>query len=347
MQNFSSGKIKLNGTVFITDSNLMYHFLNYSVSDGFLIIHNGELNLFTDNRYYYFAKNRLKNANVYLINENSLKDFILNNKIEKIGIINEYTSVSTLNLLKESVEVCEVSTEVFELTSVKNENQIKLIKKSCKIIEKAYKRAVSEIYTGITERELSAKLEYYFKLYGADGVSFETIVAFGKGSAIPHYKTGDVKLEENMPVLIDFGAYYRGFASDCTRSFYYGTPNKEYKRTYKAVLNAHNKAFDNIKVGVTAKEIDSVARNELKKDNLDKYFTHSLGHGIGVKIHESPYLNKKSEYKLKNGNVFSDEPGVYFNGKFGIRIEDTVAIIDNKPTRLTNIKKIMAVKPHK
>ena len=186
------------------------------------------------------------------------------------------------------------------------------------------------IKEGVSEKDLKAELEYLMIKNGADKPSFDTIIAFSENSAIPHHKTSTATLKNNQPILIDFGCLYGGYCSDMTRTLFFGSPTEEFLKVYDAVLAAHLTAFDKITSGVPGIVADSYAREVLKNRGYDKYFTHSLGHGIGVKIHESPRLNVKSEYLLKDGNVFSIEQGVYLNGKFGVRIEDTVALINGK-----------------
>lgn len=323
----------------ITDNDLIYYYSSFYIEDGYLVLRGSDKYLYTDMRYYHSA---IKNANaeVRLISDNSLKEFITSNNIKKVGLVYSYTSVSFLKELESlSVFVFDDTDAVFLKTAVKTSKEISLIKESCNALEKSYKEALKYLKVGITEREFQAKLEYLFKINGGEKPSFDSIVAFGEGSAIPHYKTGDVVLKENMPVLIDCGLYKNGYASDLTRSFYFGKATDEYKRAYQAVLNAHNKAYLEIRSNMKGCEADKIARDELIKSGYGEYFTHSLGHGVGVKIHEEPRLSKTSNYELIDGNVFSIEPGVYLNGKFGIRIEDTVYLENGKCQSFFKISK--------
>ena len=197
----------------------------------------------------------------------------------------------------------------------------------------------------MTENEVAAELEYLMRKYGASGTSFPTIVAFGKNASVPHHETGLTKLRFGDAVLIDFGCKTGGYCSDCTRTFLFGDDKKhgEFKAAYERVLTAHNLVKEGVTDGISGKAADAFARDYLAKFGLDKYFTHSLGHGIGVNVHEHPYLSPKSENLLRNGMVFSDEPGVYFEGDFGIRIEDTIALIDGKVVSLTDSDKKLLI----
>lgn len=328
-----------NSMTVITDSDIIIYYTSFLCEDGFLILYNGNKYLYTDKRYYYSAVNNA-NAICRLLDNNSLELFIKENNISSVGIIDNFTSVDFYKkLISFGVEVYDDTATINSQLSVKTDREIALIKNSCKVLEKALKNALTSLKVGITEREFAGILEYNFKLYGGDKPSFETIVAFGEGSAIPHYKTGDVKLKENTPVLIDCGTVVSGYASDITRSFYYGIAPNEYKRAFDAVLKAHETAFNKITLGMTGKDADGIARAVLDSYGYSEYFTHSLGHGVGVKVHEAPYLSPKSTSVLVNNNVFSIEPGVYFDGKFGIRIEDTVYLNNGKCESFFNLRK--------
>ena len=197
----------------------------------------------------------------------------------------------------------------------------------------------------MTENEVAAELEYLMRKNGASGTSFDTIVAFGENSSVPHHETGLRKLNYGDIVLIDFGCKYNGYCSDCTRTFLFGDDKKhdDFKSAYEKVLEAHLIAKQKITNDITGKQADAYARDCLKKYGLDKYFTHSLGHGIGINIHEFPAISPKSEDTLLNGMVFSDEPGVYFEGKFGIRIEDSVMLDCGKVVSLTDSDKNLII----
>ena len=180
----------------------------------------------------------------------------------------------------------------------------------------------------MTERECAARLEYEMRLGGAEGTSFDTIVAFGANASVPHHETGDTRLRFGDEILIDFGCRKEGYCSDITRTFLFGDDQKheKFKELYAHVLRAHELFKEKFHAGMTGKEGDAIAREYFKEHGLDKYFTHSLGHGIGLNIHEEPRLSPKSSTVFADGMVFSDEPGVYFAGEVGIRIEDTVAL---------------------
>ncbi len=314
----------------ITDSDLIRYFTCFDADDGFLILQDDKKFLFVDNRYYFAAKSQAK-AQCVLLNENSLSQFINDNNVKFVGIVYEYTTASFLDKLKGlNVEIYDCSEYIFNLTSVKTDSEIEVIKQSSIIAEKSFYQLLPLIKEGVSEKDLKAELEYLMAKNGADKPSFNTIIAFGENSAIPHHKTSNAKLKNNQPVLIDFGSLYGGYCSDMTRTLFFGTPTEDFLKVYDAVKTAHLTAFNKITAGITGKVADGYAREVITNYGYGEYFTHSLGHGIGVKIHESPRLSIKSDYVLKDGNVFSIEPGVYLNGKFGIRIEDTAYLVNGK-----------------
>lgn len=229
--------------------------------------------------------------------------------------------------------------------SVKQSYELDFIKKACEITDKAFVSLLPRIKEGMSENEVAAELEYLMRSYGASGTSFSTIVGFGKNSSIPHHETGEDKLKFGDIILIDYGCKVGGYCSDCTRTFLFGDDKKhgEFKKAYSCVLEAHMAAKEKITDGVTGREADAFARDYLRGFGLDKYFTHSLGHGIGINIHEYPMLSPKSLQVLKNGMVFSDEPGVYFEGNFGIRIEDTVTLYGGAVQSLTDSDKNLII----
>ncbi len=319
----------VNNAVVITDGDIIFYYIGIYVEDGFLVVQNDKRYLITDGRYIESARATAK-AECYLLNQVSLKDLLLRLQVSSVGLVYGYTSVLLYEqLVGLGYSVYDYTLEYNELSAIKIERQLSSIKKACAISEQAFLKTLPLVKEGITELELSGELEYNFKKLGGS-VGFETIVAFDKGSSVPHYKTGNVKLKKDMPVLMDFGCRYEGFLSDMTRTFYFGTPSEDFINVYEAVKKAHLITAQTVKAGITCLEADKVARDCLREFDYDKYFTHSTGHGIGVKIHEYPTLNTKSQTVLKNGMVFSIEPGVYLEGKFGVRIEDTFTIENGK-----------------
>ena len=237
-----------------------------------------------------------------------------------------------LNLEKIGVKLVEADSTLFPLMETKNDWEISCIEKACDIAEIAFNDLLPDIKEGMTETEVAALLEYKMRKFGAQGPSFDTIVAFGAHAAVPHHETGETKLKFGDEILIDFGCKVNGYCSDITRTFLFGDDKKheEFKKAYHAVLTAHTLVKEKLVSGMTGKQADAIARDYLTSQGYGELFTHSLGHGIGLNVHERPSLSPKGEQALCDGMVFSDEPGVYVKGEYGIRIEDTVMLKDGK-----------------
>ncbi len=329
--------VESNKAYLITDRLTRKYFCGVDIADGFLVI-GSKKTYFVDSRYFYSAKQDLSKVDIDCLlyeNENSIKDFLISKKVNCLFIDFEKSFVKEYFTFKDmGFEVLDGANAIALLKAQKTIDEIDSIKKACDIVEKAYHKVIKQLSIGITEIELKDKLEKEMFDLGAEGVSFETIVAFGANSAIPHHQTGDTKLTKNSVVLIDAGCMVNGYASDLTRTAFFGEPSKKFIELYNAVLSANQTAIENITSGICCNVADGFARNKLKEYNLDKYFTHSLGHGVGLEIHEYPRLSPKSCEVLEDNMVFTIEPGVYFDGEFGIRIEDTVLLKDGKVQRL-------------
>lgn len=316
----------------ITDEKERLYFLGFSSTDGYVVHSKNKTTLVIDKRYYYAAKKKLecKGFNVVCGSDFSfLAEAVISTDTHTLGIDFAVTTMKQFALLKKllpDVEFFDIGPELEAEASVKNQGEIKAIARACAIAEKSFAETLPCLEEGVTEADVVAELEYRFKRNGATDKSFDTIVAFGANSAVPHHQTGKARLRQNMPVLMDFGCVYEGYCSDMTRTMFFGTPTDKFLHAYKAVYDAHFAALNQIRAGMTGKQADSVARKVLESYGYGQRFTHSLGHGIGVHIHEYPWLAPSGRGDLcllEDGMVFSNEPGVYFDGKFGIRIEDS------------------------
>ena len=320
--------------VLITDEKERLYYLGFHSTAGYVVVTKTEVTFVVDNRYLKAAERALTKKGVKVIlgsDYSAFKAIAEDVGAKRVGIDFTVTTISEYDNLKSlGFDYEDISGELKTMQSVKTADQLKSIKRACEIAEKSWLQTLSVIREGVTENEVAATLEYNFRKNGASGSSFDTIVAFGKNAAVPHHQTGETKLKKNECVLMDFGCVYNGYCSDMTRTTFYGTPDEKFEKAYLAVLVAHKEAAEKIKAGDTGRQADAYAREVLTSLGYGKYFTHSLGHGIGVNIHEFPYLSPKGEAALTDGMVFSDEPGVYIDGKFGIRIEDSCYMADGK-----------------
>lgn len=238
------------------------------------------------------------------------------------------------NLRVKTVDVSEV---VENLRLIKDANELKLLTKAAIITGEGFEYVLSKLRKGMTEKDLAFEITSFF-LKNADGNSFNPIVAFGNDSAIPHYEPTDKKIKSSGPLLIDLGCKVEGYCGDMTRTVYIGKAPKEFKDRYKKVLRAQKNCLKNVQAGMSGRKADALARDSLEKTLRDK-FAHGTGHGLGLDVHEDPRIRKENENKLKDGMVFTIEPGVYIPGDGGIRIEDVVYLKDRRPVNLTKTPK--------
>ena len=221
------------------------------------------------------------------------------------------------------------------LRVAKTSEEIAIMKDSAKILYGALKYIRKFLKPGVSEYQIARLLEDYMFNKGASGTSFPTIVAFGVNTFDPHYRGGGAKLKNNMPVMIDFGCIYKGYCSDITRTFWYGSsPSAEFEKILKTVKEAHDKAVKETKYGMSGAQIDSIARNHIEAAGYGKYFTHRTGHGIGLQDHEAADISQLNKEKIGLNYCFSIEPGIYLPGKFGARYEDCFCMTKKGMKRL-------------
>ena len=213
------------------------------------------------------------------------------------------------------------------LREIKNEQELKYIRKSCQIAARAFEIIKPKIKPGRTEKSIALELENIMKNMGASGLSFPTIVASGPNSAFVHHKTSDKKVKNNEAILMDFGCVYENYCSDITRTFWLGKkPSPLYKKIKAIVVKAHDQSMGAVKPGVKAVFVDKVARDIIDKAGYGDKFPHCLGHGIGLEVHEMPMASKVSKDIIRCGMTFTIEPGIYLNGKLGVRHENSIVV---------------------
>lgn len=313
--------------------------------EAFLFITPNQQFIFTDGRYSTAAKKLIPQFQLIEISsKNKLKDLLKEKtdelKIERLGIEESDLKISEFKQIKKVVKKIK-DFKFHDHRSVKTDEEIKLIEKACQIGDEAFEFILGKIITGISEKELGFFLDQFIREQGFEP-SFKTIVAFGANSAIPHHQTGESRLKSGDFVLLDFGVKFKNYCSDMTRTLVFGKASDKQKRIHETVKVAQQKAFEylnkNFSKGIKASKADSIAR-EYVLDTGFPSIPHSLGHGIGIEVHEHPYLSVNSKEVLKNGMVFSIEPGIYIPGFGGVRIEDLFILDDNGVKQLTNSPK--------
>ena len=330
------------GAAVIADPSNMYYFTGYRNADAVVVFTaDGRRYYITDGRCLEEAAGAIDGFETVDVGPKSYIDKAIDIlkplKNEKIGL--EYDTLKQKDyarLAASFAETGDISEAVYALRAVKSDSEIAAIKAAQKITDRVFEEVLERVSGGnITEKELASFMDSRICLYGASP-AFETIVAFGENTSKPHAHPGERRIAAGDVVTIDFGAKYKGYCSDMTRSFAFRKAPEGYEEIYHAVLGAKNAAEKAIRAGMTGRECDSVARDYLAGKGLDKYFTHSLGHSLGIDIHESPNLSPRCGSVIPLHAVTSVEPGVYISGKYGVRIEDIVVFEKEGVDNLTN-----------
>ncbi|MCL2419530.1 MAG: Xaa-Pro peptidase family protein [Conexibacteraceae bacterium] len=261
----------------------------------------------------------------------------------RVGFESESTTVAALDrtreLFPERVQLIGVKGLVEDMRLVKDEQEVERITAATEIADAALEALLEGGLAGRTERDLALSLEHDMRLRGAESPSFDSIVAAGSHGALPHATPRDVKIEPGQMVVIDWGARYRGYCSDCTRTVAVGEPGPEAREAYELVLGAQQVGLDEVRAGGNTKAIDKAVRDIIYGAGHEGHYGHGLGHGVGLEIHEAPTLSFRTEDTLRAGTVVTVEPGVYLPGRFGIRIEDLVVVTEAGNRILTQIPK--------
>lgn len=327
----------------VREDDLRFYLTGFSSSFGVVVADDEGVSFYTDSRYLEAAEKCLTPLGFKVLEyPRGIKLTSLLSKYKKLAMPLGRITASDYLALTECGYAIVDSLSLFERSMAgKDEGEIKSIKKACVATDRAYEELLGEIKEGMTENEVAALLEYLMRKHGASGTSFSTICAFGANASVPHHETGNTKLKFGDPILLDFGCKVEGYCSDCTRTLLFGDDGRhgEFKDIYAKVLDAHFLVKEKFAAGMSGKQGDAIARDYFAKFGLDKYFTHALGHSLGINIHESPSLSPSCESIFTDGMVFSDEPGLYIAGKLGVRIEDTVTLKEGKVVSLTDSDK--------
>ncbi len=324
-----------------TDALLITHLPNirylsgFTGSAGVLLVDRKRSVLFTDGRYRQQAKEEVQQSRVVIGSVSALGSaakWISDSQLRAIGIEAEHMSVSERSVLRRllprGVRLRETRGAVETLRMVKDEEELQRIRDAARLGSSLLATALSTIRVGVSELEVAAEMEYDARQKGAEAMSFDTIVASGVRSALPHGRASATAITRGF-VVLDFGVILAGYCSDKTRTVCVGKPNARERQVYEAVRDAQLAAIDCVRAGITAGEVDSAARSVLKRAKLDRFFTHSTGHGVGLEIHEPPRIGSNQEEPLRTGMVITIEPGVYIAGTGGVRIEDMVVVTDH------------------
>jgi Xaa-Pro aminopeptidase len=338
------GEHKVDSLLLTSPANVRY-LSGYGGSNGLILLTPSETHLFTDPRYALEVSGTIT-CKVHVSKGlliSAAASTIKRKKLKKVGFESaslRYEDHAKLkDLLPLGYFLKPLGALVEEQRMVKSTAEIDKVRKSVQVNSEAYARTMRRVRRGAREQEIAAELEYQMRVLGAEKPAFETIVAAGARSALPHARPTDHRLEKNELLLIDMGAFLDGYASDMTRVACFGSPSKRTRDMYRAVMEAQSAAVDAVRPGVTANSVDGAARKVLKAHNLGREFVHSTGHGLGLEIHEMPKVGRKDKTRLRAGMTITIEPGAYVEGLGGIRIEDTVLVTENGCEVLTPTSK--------
>lgn len=317
----------------------------FTGSNGLLVLLPGRPVFFTDPRYRIQAAQEV-DCRVRVTTGPILPQvaaLLSSARSRRIGFEKSRMSVEGFQTLKDALPMRSslepVAGWIERQRMIKSASEIAAIRRSVDLNSRAFEQAARHVRPGMRESELAAELDYRSRRLGAEGPAFETIVAAGTRTALPHARPTAARLPSNGMVLVDMGAMLAGYASDMTRMLFLGKAAPRARRMYNAVLEAQLAAIDIVRPGVKAQAVDRAARRVLARHQFDRAFVHSTGHGLGLEIHEPPRVGKKEKTALEKGMVITIEPGVYFEDFGGIRIEDTVVVTANGCDVLTPTSK--------
>lgn len=317
----------------VTDLDQIRYLSGYTGTAGLLIITLRSADFFTDSRYTIQAGKQVKGARVHIVSGGlvaSLKDFPrLNGRNRRMGYVGEHLSVTMKRQLQKVLPEClliEADSMMAELGWVKDKDELASIKKAVEISDIAFERILNMIAPGIREKELDAELVYQMTMLGSERPAFESIIASGHRSALPHGIASLKKLKKGDFVTLDFGATVNGYVSDITRTVVLGKATSRQKTIYNIVLRAQRAGIRKVKAGVRAALVDTACRKIITQAGYGSKFGHGTGHGIGFCVHTGPRVSLISKDKLVANNVITIEPGIYIEGWGGVRIEDDVVV---------------------
>ncbi|MDB5084860.1 MAG: Xaa-Pro dipeptidase [Bacilli bacterium] len=334
----------------ITGPENRRYMTGFSGTSGYVLITGQDALLLTDSRYVIQASKEAPDFEVIQHGVNfalTLANEIQRREIRQIGFEKEVVTFALYEQLSsqlQGIELVPVGALVDRLRQVKDDGELSLIREAARIADAAFDYILGFMRPGLRETEVALELEFFMRKNGASSTSFDTIIASGHRSSLPHGVASDKVLMKGDFVTLDFGAYYRGYCSDITRTVVLGPgPSVQQNKIYSIVLEAQLRALENLRAGLTGKQADALARDVIKSAGYDGQFGHSLGHGIGLAIHEGPRLSAASEDLLVPGMVVTVEPGIYVADFGGVRIEDDVLITGDGIEILTHSPKELIV----
>ncbi len=322
----------------------LYYLTGLTLSAGRLLVDLEGATLFVDARYYEKCVKSSPFPVILAETPNTFIDHL--SLIQVLGFDSDNTSYHDFLKLEKNTKrtLKGINDPILKQRMIKSEIEITLLKQAATLGSEGFDYVVSLLKEGITETELAIELEIFWKRRGSKGMAFDPIIAFGPNSSMPHYTVSNTSLKKGQPVLLDIGVNFHHYHSDMTRVVFFGNPDPKMAEIYAVVKKAQEEALKLCRPGTSIRELDAAARNYIEEKGYGKYFSHSLGHGVGLDIHELPVLSGNAEdLSLQPGMVITVEPGIYLQDIGGVRIEDTVVITENGYDNLTNRSKELTI----
>lgn len=333
--------------IFVTNLKNIYYLTGFHGTEATVFVSDSRRLFLTDSRYILAAKKVVKGFDIIETRTPlvEITKIIGEDKLRQLGFDSQisYAYYQQLQTVFSSVDFVPQTDFVESLRMIKDDMEVDIIRQACWISDKAFTDVLEFIKPGqTTELEVANFLDFQMRKYGAFGTSFDTIAASGYRSSMPHGRASDKIIENGESLTLDFGCYYQHYASDMTRTIHIGYVTDEEREIYELVLKANQTLIDHAREGLSYREFDALPRSVIADAGYGPYFTHGIGHGLGLDVHEIPYFGKSDE-PIKSGMVLTDEPGIYLEGKYGVRIEDDLLITENGCEVLTLAPKELIV----
>ncbi len=332
--------------VVVTNPANIFYLTGFRGSTGVAIFGPSEALLWVDPRYTLEAQEDARGVEVREERRGLLKAvgrWLRRKRASRVGYEDSHLTCADFRELEVGgggpLRFVPMQGAIEELRLVKDQEEIGYIRRAGHLTAAVFEEVLPEVRPGLRESDLAAEIEYRMRRKGAAGAAFDTIVASGHRSALPHARASSKLLGKSELVIFDLGAILSGYVADMTRTLYLGQPCQRVRGLYNAVQEAQQQAVEALREGIPAGDVDAVARGVLARRGLEKYFTHSTGHGVGLEIHEKPRLGRGEKTRLKIGFVVTAEPGIYLEGFGGVRVEDTVVLGEEGPEILTPASK--------
>ncbi len=342
----------LDGIFLVSAPNIRY-LSGYTGVDSYAVI-SPEGNVFiTDYRYIEQAQKECKGYDVLLHHSpdrkmtDILRDYCYGKGIKRLAFEKKYVSFELYETLQEKIgdtaELIPAARLVEELRAVKDSREQGYLKRACAITDRTFEGILGIIEPGMTEKEIALEIQYLLGISGADDRAFDIIVAAGKNGSLPHAIPSECSVQEGDLITMDFGALYKGFHADMTRTIVIGRPSEKQRDVYNTVKKAQGAALAEVKAGVSVKSLDGISTDIIAAAGYEEHMGRGLGHGIGLMIHEEPFVSSNRDSVLEAGNVITIEPGIYIPGWGGVRIEDSVIVKEDGYEVITNSTKELVI----